>query len=174
MKKINLLTQSLIAFIAIISMQASQAQYKALDPNDEDDPYAEKFWNEADVKIPTGAPSSDLKPFYVSPNTPLTFSIDAQSLTFDKDEVIRYIVVITSPSGAKQVTYEGIRCEKNEWRLYATMQSDNKWVKSPTSRWQVIAGGNYNRYHAALVQDAFCENGIPRRKPKDILGLLKP
>ena len=104
----------------------------------------------------------------------MKFALDAPSITFGKDEAIRYIVVITSSSGAQQVTYEGIRCETYEWRLYATMQSDGKWGKSPNSRWQVIKNVSYNSYHTALVRDAFCENSIPRRSAKEIISLLKP
>jgi len=150
------------------------AQYRTADPADENDPYATRYWEEAEVTLPTNPPSKDLRPFYVSPSTPNTFAIDAKSLTFGKDEVHRYIIVITTPTGAKQITYEGIRCEKGEWRLYASMQSDGKWVKSPSSRWLPIQYNNYNRYHSALYQDAFCESGIARRKTEDILRLLKP
>jgi hypothetical protein len=152
----------------------SQAQYRTTDPADANDPDAPRFWEEAEVKIPTAPPSKDLKPFYVSATSQLKFALDAPSIVFGKDEVIRYVVVITSSSGAQQVTYEGIRCEKYEWRLYATMQSDGKWSKSPNSRWQVIKNTSYNSYHAALVRDAFCENAIPRRSAKEIIPLLKP
>ena len=150
------------------------AQYRTSDPADENDPYATRYWEEAEVTLPTTSPSKDLRPFYVSPSTPNTFAIDAKSLSFGKDEVLRYIVVITTPTGAKQITYEGIRCEKGEWRLYASMQPDGKWIKSPSSRWLPIQYNNYNRYHSALYQDAFCENSIARRKTEDILRLLKP
>jgi CNP1-like family len=152
----------------------AHAQYKTLDPNDQNDPDAPRFWEEAEVKIPTAPPSKDLKPFYVSAITQLKFALDAQSIVFGKDEVIRYVVVITSASGAQQVTYEGIRCEKYEWRLYATMQSDGKWNKVANSRWQGIKNTSYNSYHNALVRDAFCENAIPRRSAKEIIPLLKP
>ena len=152
----------------------AHAQYKTLDPNDQNDPDAPRFWEEAEVKIPTAPPSKDLKPFYVSAITQLKFALDAQSIVFGKDEVIRYVVVITSASGAQQVTYEGIRCEKYEWRLYATMQSDGKWNKVANSRWQGIKNTSYNSYHNALVRDAFCDNAIPRRSAKEIIPLLKP
>jgi len=152
----------------------AHAQYRAVDPADENDPDAPRVWMESEVKIPDAAPSTELKPFFVSGNTPLTFAIDAKSLTIGKDDVIRYVIVITSPSGAKQVNYEGLRCEKYEWRLYATLQGDDKWVKTPNSRWQAVRGNTYNRYHSALIQDAFCENSISRKDPKEILRLLKP
>jgi hypothetical protein len=152
----------------------AQAQYRTLDPADENDPHAPRTWMEATAKMPEGLPSSELKPFFVSKNTPLSFAIDAQSLSIGKDDVIRYVLVITSPTGAKQVNYEGLRCETYEWRLYATLQGEGHWVKTPNSRWQAIKGSTYNRYHSALAQDAFCENGIARKNIPEILRLLQP
>jgi len=163
----------LLSLLAALSI-ASHAQYRTADPADENDPDAPRFWEEAEVKIPTAPPSKDLKPFYVSGTTQLNFALDAPSIVFGKDEVIRYVVVITTPSGAQQVSYEGIRCEKYEWRLYATLQKDGGWHKSANSRWQVIRNTGYNSYHAALVRDAFCDNAIPRRSAKEIIPLLKP
>jgi hypothetical protein len=163
----------LLSLLAALSI-ASHAQYRTADPADENDPDAPRFWEETEVKIPTAPPSKDLKPFYVSGTTQLNFALDAPSIVFGKDEVIRYVVVITTPSGAQQVSYEGIRCEKYEWRLYATLQKDGGWHKSANSRWQVIRNTGYNSYHAALVRDAFCDNAIPRRSAKEIIPLLKP
>ena len=169
----HLFFRILCGFLAMVSI-SSHAQYRTADPADENDPDAPRFWEEAEVKIPTAPPSKDLKPFYVSAITQLKFALDAPSIVFGKDEVIRYVVVITSSSGAQQVTYEGIRCEKYEWRLYATMQSDGKWNKVANSRWQGIKNTSYNSYHNALVRDAFCENAIPRRSAKEIIPLLQP
>jgi hypothetical protein len=162
-----------LSFLTMVSI-TSQAQYRTADPADANDPDAPRFWEEAEVKIPTAPPSKDLKPFYVSATTQLQFALDAPSIAFGKDEVIRYVIVITTPSGAQQVSYEGIRCEKYEWRLYATMQKDGQWHKSANSRWQLIRGAGHNSYHASLAKDAFCDNSIPRRSAKEIIPLLKP
>ncbi|MFM8461758.1 MAG: CNP1-like family protein [Polynucleobacter victoriensis] len=54
------------------------------------------------------------------------------------------------------------------------MQKDDQWVKTPNSRWQAVRSNSYNRYHSALIQDAFCENSIPRRSAKEIIPFLKP
>ena len=157
----------------LLSLTA-QAQYKTRDPADENDIDAPRFWNEVEVKIPNASPSKQLKPFFVSINTTLAFAIDAESIELGRDDVMRYIIVITSPTGARQVSYEGIRCEKHEWRLYGNLQSDGQWRRNPGSKWQLIMPNSYNRYHSALVKDAFCENSIPRRNIKEIISLLKP
>ena len=171
--KSNFILKGVISILILLSFTA-QAQYKTLDPADEKDIDAPRFWNEVEIKLPNAPPSKQLKPFFVSINTPLTFAIDAESIELGKDDVTRYIIVITSPSGAKQVSYEGIRCEKYEWRLYGNLQSDSQWRRTPGSKWQFIMPNSYNRYHSALAKDAFCENSIPRRNIKEIISLLKP
>ena len=86
--------------VSVMMSITAHAQYRTADPADENDPDAPRFWEETEVKIPTAPPSKDLKPFYVSASTQLKFALDAPSIAFGKDEVIRYVVVITSPSGA--------------------------------------------------------------------------
>ena len=39
------------------------AQYRTSDPADENDPYATRYWEEAEVTLPTTSPSKDLRPF---------------------------------------------------------------------------------------------------------------
>jgi hypothetical protein len=171
--KFNAIFKGISSLFLLLNLTA-HAQYKTLDPADENDIDAPRFWNEVEVKIPNAPPSKQLKPFFVSINTTLTFALDAESIELGKDDVLRYIIVITSPSGARQVSYEGIRCEKYEWRLYGNLQSDGQWRKNPGSKWQLIMPNSYNRYHSALVKDAFCENSIPRRNIQEIVSLLKP
>ena len=171
--KSNFILKGVISIFILLSFTA-QAQYKTLDPADENDVDAPRFWNEVDVKIPIAPPSKQLKSFFVSFNTTLTFAIDAESIELGKDDVMRYIIVINSPSGAKQVSYEGIRCEKQEWRLYGNLQSDGQWRRNPGSKWQLIMSNSYNRYHSALAKDVFCDLGSPRRNIKEITSLLKP
>ena len=171
MKKIILFS----ALLAQALFGLAYAQYRAVDPSDENDPDAPRIWSEIDLELPKEGPSNDLRTFYVSNTTSLIFEVDAKSISIGKDDVIRYIMVITSPSGARQITYEGIRCEKYESRHYASYQIlEKRWVKNPYSKWDIIHGGGRNRYHAALAQDAFCDFKNPRRNREEILRLLKP
>ncbi|NYH13968.1 hypothetical protein GGD41_001196 [Paraburkholderia bryophila] len=69
--------------------------------------------------LPPLPQDANLLPFAVSGNTPLQFAVDKNSLTVGTDGVVRLTVVVTSPSGARNVIYEGIRCDTYEWRQYA-------------------------------------------------------
>jgi hypothetical protein len=115
-----------------------------------------------------------LLPFDVSNNTPLKFAIDPASLTVGSDGVVRYTVVITSPTGAHNVNYEGIRCDTFESRLYASLDADhNGWDQTVASDWARINDGSLNAYQSALYHDYFCSNKIPVGKASDILTNLR-
>jgi hypothetical protein len=129
--------------------------------------------NKVDTLPPLPQPD-DLLQFNVSQNTPLQFSLDPKSLTVGSDGVVRYTVVVTSPSGARNVNYEGIRCDNYTWRLYAGLNSDhNGWDRTVENDWQRIENGELNAYHAALYQDYFCANRLPSGPAATIINNVK-
>ena len=132
-------------------------------------------WKENAVDtLPPLPQAGDLLPFNVSQNTPLKFSIDAKSLAVGTDGVVRYAVVITSPAGARNVNYEGIRCDNYEWRLYASLDADhNGWDQTVANDWSRIENGTLNAYRAALYQDYFCANKMPVTKASTIVENLR-
>ena len=102
------------------------------------------------------------------------FSIDRNSLTVGTDGVVRYTVVVTSPSGARNVNYEGIRCDTYEWRLYAGMNEDHDgWDTTVANDFTRIENGTLNAYHAALYQDYLCANKMPTGDAKQILENIR-
>ncbi len=132
-------------------------------------------WVENKVDTMPALPQdANLQAFTVSQNTPLTFSIDKNSLTVGDDGVVRYTVVVTSPAGARNVNYEGIRCDTYEWRLYATIEEDQKgWDRTVANDFRRIENGELNAYHAALYQDYFCANKMPTGSASLILSNMK-
>jgi hypothetical protein len=126
----------------------------------------------AENKVDTLPPlptEANLLPFSVSGNTPLTFAIDANSLSVGTDGVVRYTVVVTSPAGARNVNYEGIRCDNYNWRLYAGINEDQTgWDRTVANDFRRIENGELNAYHAALYQDYFCANKLPLGSAKVI------
>ncbi|AOJ08801.1 hypothetical protein WS71_15430 [Burkholderia mayonis] len=132
-------------------------------------------WTENKVEtLPPLPQTSDLLPFNVSQNTPLKFSVDSKSLDVGTDGVVRYIVVVTSPAGARNVNYEGIRCDTYEWRQYAGLNADHDgWDRTVATDWQRIENGELNAYHAALYQDFFCANKMPTGKRLAIIENIR-
>src|SRR3982074_2310115 len=77
--------------------------------------------------------------------TPLSFFIDKNSLSVGTDGVIRYTVVVKSPAGARNVNYEGIRCDNYNWRLYASINEDQAdWDRTVENDFRRIENGELN------------------------------
>ncbi|VWM10192.1 CNP1-like family protein [Burkholderia lata] len=132
-------------------------------------------WKENAVdSLPPLPQTGDLLPFNVSQNTPLKFFVDAKSLAVGTDGVVRYAVVITSPAGARNVNYEGIRCDTYEWRQYAGLNSEHDgWDRTVENDWRRIENGELNAYHSALYQDYFCANKMPQGTTQQILENIR-
>ena len=121
--------------------------------------YEAKKWEEIEVQLPAMPAAANLIPFYVSAATDNRFFVDGPSLSVDKDGVVRYVLVIETSGGARNVSYEGMRCETKERRMYASGRADGSWSKSRNNRWEPVREAVSNRYHAALFLDYFCPGG---------------
>lgn len=94
------------------------------------DPFNDKPFTEDAVTFPAPPVDRDAVPFSVGRDeSPLRFAIDPKSVSIGKDNVVRYTVLITSKTGARNVNYEGLRCDTGERRIYATLRNDsNQWI----------------------------------------------
>jgi hypothetical protein len=155
-------------FLAVAALQAS-AQSKF----DEDFDDQNKPWEEIAVQLPPAPKTENLIPFYVSATATQQFAIDTASVSVGADGVVRYTVVATSEAGAKNVSYEGIRCQSYERKLYAFGRPDGSWSRSRRDKWERIAGNTANRYHAALFKDLFCDETAVAGSAKDIVARVR-
>ncbi len=111
----------------------------------------------APLTLPAAPAKESLLPFYVSPSTTMSFAIDATSVSVMADGVVRFTLVVTSTEGARNVSYEGIRCKTAERKLYATGIADGTWSASRNNAWSQIRDVGANRQYAALYKDYFCD-----------------
>ena len=113
------------------------------------------------VELPAYPESRDFYSFYVSAATRNRFFVDVRNIQIGGDGVVRYTLMIVAPSGIRNVSREGIRCQSREKRTYATGRVHEKtWSPARGSQWTRIRNETANRYHAALFLDFFCPNGI--------------
>ena len=139
------------------------------------DPYAPTVFKEGNTSMPLVAPNpKTLMPFYVSETTIFKFAIDTQSILIGNDGVTRYMVQISSPSGSKQIQYEGIRCDSYQARLYGTYETNGSWRENPLGGWSGIKDNIPNRYQAALAQGALCNFSNQEKNIKTVLQSLDP
>lgn len=122
--------------------------------------YEAKPWQEIEVALPAAPARESLLPFYVSAATDNRFFVDAATLTVASDGVVRYVLKVVSSEGAVTVSFEGMRCETRERRMYASGRNDGSWSKSRNNQWSFIQDAASNRQYAALFVDYFCPGGV--------------
>ncbi|WP_293779425.1 CNP1-like family protein [uncultured Oxalicibacterium sp.] len=165
----NLYRTALLSVGALLVMQTAWAQSQFEEDFDDEN----KPWEEIAVQMPPAPKAENLIDFYVGPTTTQKFAIDAKSLAIGSDGVIRYTLVSTSQAGAKNISYEGIRCATFEHKLYAFGREDGSWGRSRRDKWEGIVRGKTNRQHAALAQDYFCSNLMIMGNEQDMLKRLR-
>lgn len=133
----------------------------------------EKPWQEVAVQLPAPPKAENMLPFYVSPIASNEFAIDAKSVSVGTDGVVRYTLVATSSGGARSVSYEGIRCQSFERKLYAFGQPDGGWPRSRRDQWERINSSGPNRQHAALFTDYFCSGTTVAGKAEDMIDRIR-
>lgn len=143
--------------LSVLALSASSA----LADFEED--YESKGWKELEVQLPNAPKPENLLPFYVSAATENKFFVDGATLTVGSDGVVRYVLLVQSPQGGRNVTFEGMRCETRERRMYASGRLDGTWSKARKNEWDKIQDVSTNRHHAALFLEYFCPFGIPVR-----------
>ena len=114
---------------------------------------------EGPLQLPAAPAPAELRTFDVSMTSTLQYRIDTASLSYGDDRVWRYTVVIDSPEGARNVLYQGLRCDVRATKVFATY-ADGRWRTASRSGWQPIVSGP-NGYQAALASDWLCDNEAP-------------
>jgi hypothetical protein len=156
--------------VSLLLIAATHAHAGLFDEDFDDDG---KSWQEVKTEIPPAPQATDLVSFYVSPTASMTFSIDTKSISAGSDGVVRYILVSKSQAGAENISYEGIRCQTYENKLYAFGQKDGSWSRARLSDWKQISELSGNRQHAALAKDFLCQDGMVAGKVEDIRARVR-
>ncbi|MGB4466821.1 MAG: CNP1-like family protein [Azovibrio sp.] len=151
-------------FLAGLAVQA-QAAF--------DEEFEEKPWEEIAVQLPPFPKDENFLSFYVSPTATNRFFLDTESLSVGSDGVVRYVLLALSDSGVRNITFEGMRCQTREWRIYAVGRPDGGWSKARSNQWKPVREQVTNRQHAALFTDLLCPDGVIAFRVSDILRALK-
>ncbi|ATE60811.1 CNP1-like family protein [Thauera sinica] len=130
-------------------------------------------WAEGEYALPPAPAEAGLRPFFVSSASPNRFFVDERSVSVGSDGVVRYALVVRTPGGAENVTFEGIRCATGERRIYASGRAGGEWTPLKVSEWQRIGDNSYNRPRAALAYDYFCDGPVAPRDREHALRRLQ-
>jgi hypothetical protein len=165
MLKPNRISNFLLVLLALLTPYASSANT--------DDADTDVLKAESPVVLPAPFQKNNLLSFYVSPTTTLDFAVDAKSVSVTEEGIVRFVLVVTSQSGASNISYEGIRCSTGERKLYAVGQTNGSWTAARRDVWETIIDRGINRQHAALAKDYFCETGMVAGKAEVIVDRLR-
>lgn len=130
-----------------------------------------RAWRERPVMLPEYPRPERLVPFFVSSASSFKFFVDAASVETGEDGVVRYALVVRSAAGAESITYEGIRCETGDYRIYAS-GAGGAWTPA-TGGWRRIEPRSVQRWHNALYKEYFCPLGEPIRSSAEGVNALR-
>lgn len=138
-----------------------------------DNDFEEKPWAEVAAQIPVFPAEEDWVEYRIGAVSDKKYFIDVKTLSFGSDGVVRYTLLVLTDQGAKNISYEGMRCASAERRLYAFGRSDKTWSKARNNQWVKIAGGS-NNHHVDLFTTLFCRNGaVLFRNDEDLRRALR-
>ena len=140
---------------------AASAQFIDIDPD----------WKEDPTLAPPAYSAERLIPIALPRGSSLRMGIDPDTISIGKDGVVRYVVVLRGPA-AESVTYEGIRCAKAEYRVYARRNGDEPWRQTHED-WRSMHDTSAVRYAWQLARDGVCLGRAPGNSPKAIAQALR-
>lgn len=133
--------------------------------------YLASAWQEEEVAPPAYPSHDKLIELKVPEAAGFRFFVDSGTLSVGEDGVVRYVALARSPSGAENVSFEGLRCATREYRIYAVGHPDRHW-SGRSSAWQSV-GTATARWRTLLQREYFCRNKEPIRDTAEGVRALR-
>ena len=131
-------------------------------------------WKESEVPSPPAFGLSKLVIFEVASSSSLVYGVDPASIRIThSDGVVRYVMVATSASGARNVMYEGLRCSTGEFKTYARYSADGHWSAVSLPEWRSLFGNMPSRHALRFAQAGGCDNATAPSSVKVLVSRLK-
>jgi hypothetical protein len=137
------------------------------DRDDVEDP---EPWKELNFELPPYPQDSDLMEFQVDkPDSQFKYFVDGKNIQLGDDGVVRLTLVIKSRTGAANVSYEGLRCDIRQFKVYAYgVRGAFKLVKG--AEWEKLKQTGYDRYRLDLRDFYLCQ--MEEHRPLEIDNML--
>ena len=131
-------------------------------------------WKESEVPPPPAFDMGKLVVFDGSVNSALVYGVDPASIRISSsDNLIRYVLVASSASGAKNVMYEAIRCSTGEFKTYARYSSDGRWSPASDANWRSMFGTLPSRHALYFARAGACDNAATPSSVNALVYRLK-
>ncbi len=113
-------------------------------------------WSEADFRLPPVPDAGDWVRLSARPGGgAMAMALVPDSIEVGTDGVVRYVLALESPSGARNVFFEGIRCDGGEWRSYAYL-ARGRWQSLGDTAWSALHDWGTDAYRYLLYRNYFC------------------
>ena len=131
-------------------------------------------WKELQAPPPPSFSTDKLVPIDMPPHLTLKFGIDPATLAVMPDGIVRYVMVASSPTGAMNAMYEGIRCATAEFKTYARYTSSGTWNTIANPPWRKLDDNASSKHARALALQGLCEGRtVMGNSAQGILRALK-
>lgn len=134
--------------------------------------FDEEEWTEQQARLPAFPKPENLVPVPIDVVKAFEFRIDASSIDIGQDGVIRYTLVARSSSGSENISFEGIRCDTSERKLYAFGRANKTWAQARTVGWMKYVGVGRS-YQSELAAKFFCPDAVNVRNVAEALENMK-
>jgi hypothetical protein len=157
---------------AVYPLHAKRDQY-GTEPEyfDFDESQVEK-WQESEITLPSYPKDQNLLTVPLMATDTLKIYIDHTSFSRGADRVARFSLVVESPSGARSVFYEGLRCETREYKTYAYGSPEGVFTPVKAATWKRVPQPAINAFRYHLYRNYICDTHASARTPEDIVRLL--
>jgi hypothetical protein len=155
-----------LVLMALVATGPATAQAYALeDPAD---------WKESQVPPPPAFDVNKLIPLEVSIGSALNYGIDPATITItNSDSLVRYVIVASNASGARNVMYEGIRCSTGEYKTYGRYSPDGKWNMVANPEWQSMFGPMPSKHALRFARAGACDSAASAPSVNVLVSRLK-
>ena len=131
-------------------------------------------WKESELPPPPAFDTGKLVTFDAGGGSTLVFGIDPAAVRITPaDSLVRYVLVATSVSGARNVMYEGIRCATAEVKTYARQAPDGRWTPLADPQWRSLYDSMPSKHALQLAKLGACQNRTPANSVNDLVSALK-
>ena len=119
-------------------------------------------WKEIEAPLPPFPSDRNLVQLQMGTRDTHRYFVDSTSVSLGTDGVMRYTFVVKTAGGATNVSFEGIRCDTRERKIYASGRSDGTWASARDPQWRWIERNVGVPVHYSLWREYFCAE---RKRP---------
>lgn len=133
-----------------------------------------KAWQEQEVPLPPYPADNEALIGLDTNFAGYRYYIDPESVSVgEEDQVARYTVVVEAEDGARNVLYEGIRCDLGQYKTYAYGTGKGPFHAMPGAKWKDIRSTDAFRYRRDLLDFYVCEGSVVRFDPQQIVKRIQ-